>query len=114
MSSVTGPKSCGFLHHNQVFNVIVETSDYDVQNLIVMQKTHGILPEACNKWRTHLRSLAPGRHNSEKTSQQWQAVGEILSDLTGSGIESYTSIAVFLTSEPTVVIFRPVKMLKKP
>ena len=43
MSKLSGPKSMGFLHHNQNFDVISETSDYDPKNLIVMQKTCGLL-----------------------------------------------------------------------
>ena len=36
-------------------------------------------------------ALAPGRHSSEETSQQWRVVGETMSDLIGPGIESQTS-----------------------
>ena len=31
--------------------------------------------------------LAPGPHSSEETLQRWRAVGDIVSDLTGPGIE---------------------------
>ena len=39
----------------------------------------------------HLHSLAPGQHSSEKTSQRWRAVADTAFDLTGPGIELYTS-----------------------
>ena len=35
-------------------------------------------------------SLAPEQHNSEETWQQWRAVGDSASDLTGSVIEPKT------------------------
>ena len=47
--------------------------------------------EVCNEWRAHLRSLASGQHSSEETSQRWRAIGDTMSDLTGSGIEPQTS-----------------------
>ena len=31
----------GFLHRNQIFDVTIENSDYDVKNLIVTQKSVG-------------------------------------------------------------------------
>ena len=42
MSNFRG-KLTGFLLHSQVFVVIIELSDYDIKNLIVMQKTSGLL-----------------------------------------------------------------------
>ena len=41
----------------------------------------------------HLRGLAPGQHSFEETSQQWRAVGDIVSDFTGPEIESKISRA---------------------
>ena len=31
------------LHHDQVFDVIIEKSDYDIKNVIMMRKAHGFL-----------------------------------------------------------------------
>ena len=31
------------LHHNQIFEVTIEKTDYDIKNLIVMQKARGLL-----------------------------------------------------------------------
>ena len=42
----------------------------------------------------HPRDLAPGQPSSEETSQQWRAVGDTLSDLTGLRIEPYVSRTV--------------------
>ena len=39
----------------------------------------------------NFRSLAPGQHSYEETLQRWRAVGDIVSDLTGPGIEAQTS-----------------------
>ena len=33
----------GFLHHNQIFEVTIEKSDYDINNVVVMQEVRGIL-----------------------------------------------------------------------
>ena len=41
----------------------------------------------CNKWRAHLRGLAPEQHSSEKTSQQWEPLATTVSNLTGPGIK---------------------------
>ena len=38
-----------------------------------------------------LRGLMPGSHSSPETSQRWRAVGAIVSDLTGFGIEPRNS-----------------------
>ena len=35
----------------------------------------------------HFRGTAPGQHSSEETWQRWQAAGDIVANLTGSGIE---------------------------
>ena len=39
----------------------------------------------------HLCSLTPGQLSSEETLQQWQAIGDTVSDLIGPGLESQTS-----------------------
>ena len=47
-----------------------------------------VLRRTCNEWRDHLRGLAPGQYCcSKETSQQWRALGDTVSDLTGLGIE---------------------------
>ena len=33
----------GFLHHNEMFDAMFEESHCDIKNLIVMQKTFGVL-----------------------------------------------------------------------
>ena len=38
-----GQKATSFLHRNQIFDVIVEKSDYDIKNLIVIHKARGLL-----------------------------------------------------------------------
>ena len=55
----------------------------------------------------HLRGLAPGQRNSEKTSQRRRAVDHIVSDLTGPGIDPTppTPRAVFSTTTPTGLTF---------
>ena len=52
---------------------------------------------------THLRSLAPGQHNSEETSQEWRVVGDTVYTLTGPGIEptSTANIAMSLSTKPS-------------
>ena len=47
--------------------------------------TRGITPKRVTSGGAHLRSLAPGQHSSEETSQRWQA------DLTDPGFETQTS-----------------------
>ena len=37
--NVSSPKPSGYLHHNQISDVIIEKSDYYIKNLIVMHKT---------------------------------------------------------------------------
>ena len=49
----------GFLHHNQIFEVIIEKSDYNIQYLIMMQKSRGLL--------AHLNCTC-GQDNGCKTS----------------------------------------------
>ena len=39
--------------------------------------TRGITPMRVTSGGAHLRNLAPGLHNSEKTSQPWRAVGAL-------------------------------------
>ena len=39
----------------------------------------------------HFRGLAPEQHSSEETSQQWRAVGKIVSDLNRPGSRTQTS-----------------------
>ena len=34
----------GFLHHNQIFNVIIEKSDYEIKDLMMMRKAVGFWP----------------------------------------------------------------------
>ena len=43
MSDSSGAKATSFLHHNQTFHVIIEKSDCDIKNLIIMQKALGLL-----------------------------------------------------------------------
>ena len=38
----------------------------------------------------HRSGLAPGQHNFEETSRRWPDVGDIATDLTGSGIPPET------------------------
>ena len=38
MSILVDQKTTGFLHRNQMFDVIIEKSDYDIENRIMMQK----------------------------------------------------------------------------
>ena len=38
---LVGRKTTGFLHHNQILDVIIEKSDYDIKNLIVMKEARG-------------------------------------------------------------------------
>ena len=38
----------------------------------------------------HLDGLAPGQHSTEKLLQQWRAISDIVSNLTGQGIELHT------------------------
>ena len=37
-----GQKTSGFLHHNQICDVIIKKRDYDVKNLIMMWKARGL------------------------------------------------------------------------
>ena len=53
--------------------------------------TRGIMPKRVTSSGAHLRDLAPGLHSSEETSQQWRAVGDIVSDFTDPEIEPQTS-----------------------
>ena len=48
----------------------------------------------------HLRDLAFDQHSFEETSRRWRAVDDIVSDLTGPGIDPQTflPIAMFLTT----------------
>ena len=57
------------------------------------------MPKRVTSGAVHLRGLAPGRHSSEKTLQQWRHCA----DLTGPGIEPHTSRtdSVRLTTELT-------------
>ena len=38
-----GQKPTDFLHHNYIFDVIIEKSGYDINYLIMMQKVRGFL-----------------------------------------------------------------------
>ena len=52
--------------------------------------------EVCNDQiviKPILRSLAPGQHSSEKTSQRLRSVGDTVSDLTDPGFKPQTSRA---------------------
>ena len=57
--------------------------------------------KARNEWRSPSSQLAPEQHRFEEMSQQWQAVGDSVSDLTDSGVEPQTSRtnSVYLTTE---------------
>ena len=35
--------AAGYLHHNQIFGVMIEKGDYDINNLIMMRKGSGLL-----------------------------------------------------------------------
>ena len=50
-SILVDQKQAGFLHHNQIPDVIIEKSDCDVENLIVMQEAHRLL--AYLSWICH-------------------------------------------------------------
>ena len=39
-----------------------------------LMQSHGITPKRVTSDEAHLRSIAPGQHRSEETSQQWRAV----------------------------------------
>ena len=39
--SLSWPKATCSLHHNQIFDIIIEKSDYDIKNLIMMHKSRG-------------------------------------------------------------------------
>ena len=75
-------------------NVIIESN---------LRYTRGNTPKCETSGGTRLRGLALGQHSSEETSQRRRAVGDIVSDLTGPGIESQTSRtnSVCLTTELT-------------
>ena len=58
-----------------------------VENQIFL--TSGITPKRAKRsGEVHRRSLAPGRHSSEETSQRWRVVGDTVSDLTEPGFET--------------------------
>ena len=46
-----------------------------------------ITPKRAMSSGVHLRGLAPAQHSFEETSQQWQAVGDIVSCFIGPEIE---------------------------
>ena len=48
------------------------------------------MPKCVTSGGVHLRGLPPGQHSSEKTSLQWRAIGDAVSDLTGPEIEPKT------------------------
>ena len=49
--------------------------------------TLAVVPKRGSEWQGRPRVLALGQHRSEETSQRRRAVGYIMSDLTGLGIE---------------------------
>ena len=51
----------------------------------------GITPKRVTSSGIHLRSLAPGQHSSEETSQPWRDVSGSVSDFTSMGDEPRTS-----------------------
>ena len=55
MSSCNGFE---FLHHDQLFDVIIKASDYDVKNLIMMQKVYGLLELTCGQGDSILQTIA--------------------------------------------------------
>ena len=55
----------------------------DVPKTFGIPCTRGITPKCVMSGGAHVRGLAPGQHSSEETPQQWRAVGDIVSDLTG-------------------------------
>ena len=63
-----------FLKSNQIFTVLLSLNSLQYRSMIA---SGGVRP----------RVLALGQHRSDKTSQQWRAVGYTVSDLTGLGIE---------------------------
>ena len=52
--------------------------------------TRGITLKRATSGGAHFRSLAPGQHCSEETSQQWRGVGDTVTDLTSPGMEPET------------------------
>ena len=52
-----------------------------------LQYTRGITPKRVTSGGFRLSGLAPGQHNSDKTSQWWRAASDTVSDLAGVGIE---------------------------
>ena len=46
--------------------------------------------EACNECGIDPRGITPEQHRSEETLQQWKAIGDTVSDLTGPEIKPKT------------------------
>ena len=71
--------------------------------------SRGIMPKRETSGGIHLRVLALGRHSSKEMSQEWLAVGDSLSDLTGPGIEPQ----IFSTDSDTLYNrpYRPMNWL---
>ena len=53
-----GQMFMGILHHNQTFEVIIEKSDYEITNLIVMRKAYGL---SAHWAKNSILSQGPGR-----------------------------------------------------
>ena len=51
-----GPKPTGFLHHNQIFDVVIEKNEYDIKNFIVQRKSAGFWPLKLNMWTGYARA----------------------------------------------------------
>ena len=63
---------------------------FEVSRYATVHFTSNFTPKRVTSGGVHLRGLAPGKHISEETLQRWQAVGDTVSYLTGTGIESKT------------------------
>ena len=72
--------------------------------------TRGITPQRVTSGGAHLRDLTLGQHRCEETSQQWRAVGDNVSDLTGQEIEPRISrsdgnLLNNCTNRPVVIFY---------
>ena len=64
------------------------------QNDTSLRYTRGIIPKRVTSGGVYLRSLAPGPHSSEETSQRWRAFFDSGSDWTDPRIQPQTSRTV--------------------
>ena len=57
----------GYLHHDQIFDVTIAKQDYDIKNLITMQKSRGLLAHlnwTCGQGKC-VRFDRPGNQTSD-------------------------------------------------